>query len=145
MLKDIITDRVVAVAPETKVNEVAQKMARENVGAVLVCEDGKPRGIVTDRDIVVRCIAKEIDVDDCTVEQILSEPVSCVKDTDGIFDCIRKMSDSGVRRMPVVNEAGDAVGLVSFGDLITMLGRELSALAEAVTPGAEAENLLKAA
>ena len=146
-MKDIITDRVVSVAPETKVSEVARKMAEENVGAVLVCEDKKPRGILTDRDIVIRCISKEIDVDDCTVEQILTEPVECVQDTDGIFDCIRKMSDMGVRRIPVVNSNGEVVGLVSFGDLIMVLGRELSTLAEAVTSGGgmEKENLLKVA
>jgi len=134
MLKDLITQRVVCVEPDAKVIEVARIMSDENVGAALVCTDGIPKGIVTDRDIVVRCIAKNVDVNDCTIEQISSEPVESVKETDGVYDCIRKMKNQEVRRLPVVNEHGEAVGVVSFDDLIGMLAKEVSELAEAATP-----------
>jgi CBS domain-containing protein len=148
MLKKIINNRVVTVEPETKVADVARKMSDENIGAILVCDDdGKPRGIVTDRDIIIRCVAKNVDVNDCTVEQILSEPVETINETDGLFDCIQKMNVVGVRRMPVVDQTGKVIGVVSFGDLIDVLSRELTSLAEGVTPASKAskDNILKAA
>src|ERR1700756_777000 len=128
MLKDIINHKVVSVSPDTKVIDVARKMTQENVGSVLVCVDNHCKGIVTDRDIVVRCIANNVDVNDCTVEQILSEPIESVKETDGIYDCIRKMKSQEVRRMPVVDEKGNVVGLVSFDDLILVLAKEMNEL-----------------
>jgi CBS domain-containing protein len=138
MLKDIINYRVVSVAPDTKVADVARKMSDENVGSVVVCVDNQCKGIVTDRDIVVRCIAKNVDVNDCTVEQIVSEPIESVKETDGIYDCIRKMKNQEIRRMPVVNDSGAVVGVISFDDLILLLSKEISELAEAATPASQA-------
>ena len=138
MLKDIIDRRVVSVEPDTKVIDVARKMSEENVGSVLVCVDNHCKGIVTDRDIVVRCIAQNVDVNDCTIEQILSEPIESAKETDGSYDCIRKMKSQEVRRMPVVDEKGEVVGLVSFDDLIVMLAKEINELAEAATPFSQA-------
>lgn len=140
MLKDMINRNVVSVAPDTKVIDVAKVMSQENVGSVLVCVDNHCKGIVTDRDIVVRCIAKNVDVNDCTVEQILSEPIESVKDTDGIYDCIQKMKHGEIRRMPVVDEKGNVIGLVSFDDLILILAKELNELAEAATPASQAAN-----
>jgi CBS domain-containing protein len=137
MIRDLIqNNKIVTVEPDARIPEVARKMMDQNVGAVLVVdeEDGKPRGIITDRDIVLRCIAKNIDVNDCTVEQVLSETVETVSDTAGVFDCIHKMREAGVRRMPVTDEHGRTVGIVSFGDLLGMLSTEFSELAESLTP-----------
>jgi CBS domain-containing protein len=135
MLRDIIGNQnLVTCEPDAKVNEVAQIMADRNVGAVMVLTGNKPRGIVTDRDIVLRCVAKNVDVSDCTVEQIMSESVETVKDTEGLFDCIRKMHKAHVRRMPVVNDQGRAVGIVSFGDILAILSKEFVTLTEADTP-----------
>jgi CBS domain-containing protein len=129
MIRDLIqNNKIVTVEPDARIPEVARKMMDQNVG------DGKPRGIITDRDIVLRCIAKNIDVNDCTVEQVLSEVVETVLDTAGVFDCIHKMREAGVRRMPVTDEHGRTVGIVSFGDLLGMLSTEFSELAESLTP-----------
>lgn len=135
MLRDILNHSdLVTVEPDAKVIEVAKLMERENVGCVLVLSEGKPRGLITDRDIVVRCIAKNVDVSDCTVEQVMTESVETAKDTDGVFDCIRKMRDAGVRRMPVVDDEGKAVGIITAGDLLAMLSKEFATLAQGTTP-----------
>jgi CBS domain-containing protein len=69
-----------------------------------------------------------------------------VKETDGIYDCIQKMRESGVRRMPVVDHEGKAVGVVSFGDLLAVLSEEFAALTETTCRHAEKrEPMLKAA
>jgi CBS domain-containing protein len=141
MLKDIIGRQdLITCEPDAKVNDVAKIMAERNVGAVMVLTGDKPRGIVTDRDIVVRCIAKNVDVNDCTVEQIMSESVAVVKISDGLFDCIRQMNNCHCRRMPVVDEQGKAVGMISFGDILAVLSKEFVTLVEANTPLEEHED-----
>lgn len=142
MLRDILNRRLVTVSPDAKVIEAARLMEEANVGSVLVLDNDKPRGILTDRDIVVRCIAQNVDVTDCTVENILSESLVVCHETDGIFDCIRRMREAKVRRMPVLNDQGKVVGIVSFGDLMAMLGREMGELTQGTTP---AEDHFKAA
>jgi CBS domain-containing protein len=135
MLRDIIGKQdLVTCEPDAKVSEVSKIMADRNVGAVMVLTDNKPRGIVTDRDIVLRCIAKNVDVSDCTVEQIMSESVETVSVNDGLFDCIKKMHNAHVRRMPVIDEQGKACGLISFGDILAILSKEFVTITEADTP-----------
>ena len=134
MLKDIVSPDLVTVEPHATLMDVARLMESRNVGCVLVLSNGKPRGLITDRDIVVRCLAANLDANDTTVENVLTESLATCSENDGIFDCIRKMRSSGVRRMPVVDQAGKAVGIVTFGDLIAILSKELSVLSEAATP-----------
>jgi len=137
MLKNVVKHTLVTIEPDAKVTKASQLMVEKNVGCLLVLENGKPRGLLTDRDIVVRCIAKNIDVDDCTVENILSESPKFVKETDGFFDVIRTMKEAGVRRIPVVDGNGKAVGIVSFGDILSVLGEELYTVTRGTTPSKE--------
>jgi CBS domain-containing protein len=134
MLKDVINRKLVTVEPDTSISDVAKTMAREDVGCVLVLDNNKPRGLITDRDIVMRCIAKNIDVDDCTVENVMTESLQTVKETDGIFDCIETMRGAGVRRIPVVNDRNQVVGIISFGDLLAVLSSEFYELTSNTTP-----------
>lgn len=146
MLRDIVNRELVTVEPDAKVVEVAKQMADQDVGSVLVLSNGKPRGILTDRDIVVRCLAKNIDVSDCTIENIMTESLETCNEEDGIFECIEKMRSAKVRRMPVVNQQGKVIGIISFGDLLAVLSKEFAELTSTTTPAEESpENQLKAA
>jgi CBS domain-containing protein len=109
-------------------------MAEKNVGAILVISEGKPLGIITDRDIVVRCVAENLDCDDTTVENVLTESIHVAKDTDGLFEVIRKMRTARVRRIPVVDGNGSAIGIISFGDIVGLLSRELVEVSIGATP-----------
>lgn len=145
MLRDIINQGVVFVEPGTKIIDVARLMEEKDVGCVLVLDNDKPRGILTDRDIVVRCLAKNIDVSDCSIENVMTESVDSVKDTDGIFDCIEHMRKAGVRRIPVVDSSGKAIGIVSFGDLLAVLSKEFYDLAQSTTAAGRDQRLKAAA
>ncbi|MEO5968953.1 MAG: CBS domain-containing protein [Bdellovibrionia bacterium] len=134
MLKNIISNKLVSCEPGTNLLEVSKLMARENVGCVLVLQDNKPKGLVTDRDIVIQCVADGHVSENCMVDDVMSTDLQTVMDTDGIFDCIQAMKTSEVRRLPVVDSDGNAVGIVSFGDLLSMLSRELSELTSTTTP-----------
>ncbi len=139
MLSNIFNRNLVAVKPETNLLDVAKLMAREDVGCVLVLEGRQPTGLVTDRDIVTHCVAMGHDSQTCRVEEVMSTDLQTVKETDGIFDCIRAMKASQVRRLPVVDADGNALGIISFGDILAVLGKELSDLVEATTPAVDLE------
>lgn len=145
MLKNFITRRLVSVAPGTKITDVARLMSENDVGAVLVQDQGAPVGIVTDRDIVLHCL-KNGQFEDEGVDRFLkrTEKLATVRDTDGVYDCIRKMRESKVRRIPVIDDSGKAVAIISFGDLLLLLSRELGELAEVASPEVPAKKSIAA-
>jgi CBS domain-containing protein len=120
---------------DASVEEAANMMRDENIGAVVVCDDDqRPIGMVTDRDIVLRCVCDGGDCSDTTVGDIMSRSIQTVHQNSGLMDIVKCMRDSGVRRVPIVDEGGKAVGLVSFGDVLEVLVTELSDLARPATP-----------
>ncbi|HLE00497.1 MAG TPA: CBS domain-containing protein [Bdellovibrionota bacterium] len=141
MLRDIVNRNVVSVEPDARISDVAKLMKEKNVGSAIVTRDGTPGGMITDRDIVVRCLAEDLSPNDCIVEDVMTEsPVTCHEE-DGIFDCITKMRDAKVRRMPVVDDDGKVTGVLSFGDLLAVLSKELAELTKSTTILEETEEL----
>jgi CBS domain-containing protein len=108
-------------------------MRDENVGAILVLEGGKPAGIITDRDLVLRCISEREDYTEKPVREFMTEDVECVGLDEGIQNVVERMRDGEIRRVAVVDDAGRAVGLLSFGDIFALLAREMGDLSTATT------------
>jgi CBS domain-containing protein len=97
-------------------NEVAAMMKRHNIGVVPVCEGGKLLGMLTDRDLVVSCMASDMDPKECTArEYMTAKPVSVTPDTD-LEEAAKIMGKEQLRRLAVV-ENGNLVGMVSLGDI----------------------------
>jgi CBS domain-containing protein len=139
MIREILNDQeLITCEPDAKVSDAAKLMADRNVGAVMVLTNDRPRGIITDRDITVRCVGRNLDVSDTTVEQVMTESLDMIRDTDGIYDCIKKMQEAKVHRMPVIDDDGKAVGIISYGDLLAILSKELSILTSHNMPMVEA-------
>ncbi len=134
MLKDIVNRKLVTTDPSAKVSEVAKLMAHHDVGCVIVVENKKVKGIITDRDIVTRCLAKNISPDECVLSSVMTGTPATVREMDGIFDCIETMRSAKVRRVPVVDRSGDLVGIVSFGDLLAVLSKEFAELTRSTVP-----------
>ncbi|MBI4403442.1 MAG: CBS domain-containing protein [Deltaproteobacteria bacterium] len=131
---NIIRKNISYCKPTTPIQEVAQIMKEDEVGAVLILEAGTPKGIVTDRDIVIRCISEAIDPAQTPVEKIMTTGVEAVTVDQGIYEVAHKMKEASVRRVAVVDAAGNAVGLLSFDDVFDLLAEELSDLRIAVLP-----------
>lgn len=133
---ELCSREVIVTQRDDSVLLAAKLMRQHHVGDVLVVDevDGKriPVGVVTDRDLVVEILAPELDPDAITVGDIMVEDVAVVEETIGVFEAIRYMRDKGVRRLPVVNDAGALVGIVSLDDLLALLAEELNALAKLV-------------
>ena len=116
-VKQIMTDHVVTVGQREPVAHAARLMKRGNLGALPVCDDtGRLRGIVTDRDIVTRCIAADDDPADTPVREIMSRGIVTCGAEDDADELARTMSARQVRRVPVT-EGGKVVGMVSLADL----------------------------
>ena len=92
-----------------------------------------PIGIVTDRDIVIETMALQLDATLFTAGDIMNSPLVTVRENTGFVDTLRLMRSHGVRRMPVVTEAGTLYGMVTADDIIRTLALELSLITEAMS------------
>lgn len=127
-------ERIVATATlDDTVHSVAVQMRAQHVGCVVVVRDGHPVGMLTDRDIVLRVVAEGLDPRAVLVSSIVTYEAATVLRTDGFETVMRIMREHGVRRVPIVDDAGRITGIVTTDDLVTLIGRELSALGEAIS------------
>ena len=104
--------------------EAARRMRRENIGSIVIEQDGAPVGIVTDRDLAVRLVAEEL-APNIAVEKIMSPfPafLTLERDLRAALDVMREM---GVRRLPAVNAKGRVVGILSLDDILIELAEQL--------------------
>ena len=116
-IEDIMTKQVHCVNRSATVREVARIMRDQRIGDVLVTDDsGKLCGIVTDRDIVVRAVAENKDLDAMTIGDIHTDKLVTLEPSSDIEDAVQLMRDKAIRRIPVV-ENDMPVGIVSIGDL----------------------------
>jgi CBS domain-containing protein len=115
-LRDVMTQRPVTLQTTDTVIAAARSMRDGNIGDVVVVEEDRIQGILTDRDIVVRALAEGRDPARTTVGEICSRELTTLSPTDGIGEAEKIMRDKAIRRLPVV-EDGRPVGIVSLGDL----------------------------
>ena len=117
LISDMMSPNVVSITTEESAALAARLLYRHNIGALPVCgEDGRLRGIVTDRDIVLRCVAAENDPAITPVKEIMTKSVVSVGPGDDARVATRVMAAEQVRRLPVLSD-GKVVGMVSLGDL----------------------------
>lgn len=117
LVKDLMHTSVVTVEPSSTASLAARLLSRHNVGALPVCgSDRRLRGVVTDRDIVLRCIAAEDDPAQTPVRDIMTRYPATLSPGDDCREATRLMADKQIRRLPVV-ENGKLVGILSLSDL----------------------------
>ena len=115
-IREVMTEQVRTVRPDTALPEVARIMRDEDIGAVPVADNDRLVGMVTDRDIVVRAVA-EGEVDRQTAGEVMSPKIACCREDDSVDEVLRNMGEQQVRRLPVVDGDMRVVGIVSLGDL----------------------------
>jgi CBS domain-containing protein len=116
-VREAMTGRPRAVTPDTPLSQVAEVMEADDIGAVPVLEGEQLRGMVTDRDIVIRAIAKGKDPNGMPVREIFSREVITVGPDDDLSSALELMAEHQVRRLPVVDEDNRLVGIVSQADV----------------------------
>jgi CBS domain-containing protein len=116
-VSDVMTGRPRAVTPQTPLTEVAELMEAEDVGSIPVVEDDRLVGIVTDRDIVVRAVAKGKDPKGMPASAVSSRELVTVSPDDDLSDALELMARHQVRRVAVTGENERLVGVVSQADV----------------------------
>ncbi len=116
-IKDIMSKNVEIVSPDTLLHEVAQKMQQSDCGSILVGKDDRLVGVITDRDLALRCVAKSHDPAATKAEQVMTKEILYCRDSDEIEDVALNMTKNKVRRLPVLDKEKRLVGIVSLGDL----------------------------
>lgn len=119
--EDVMTQPPVTASMDTNLREISKLMVEKRVGSVLIVdEDGKLRGIVTERDIVFGC-AEGWNAEERRAWEVMTENPIAVKPNENILDVIKKMRDLNVRHMPVVDDEGRPVGVISARDVLDMV------------------------
>ena len=137
-VKEIMTRNVIGVGPEETVEVAARTLQRYNVGALPVCtSNGKLCGVVTDRDLVIRCLAAGMEPSSTQVRQVMTGQVTSVDGDMEVSVAAHLMGRQQVRRLPIT-EDGKLCGMVSLGDLAK---RETSIMDAADALGDISENL----
>lgn len=115
-IRDVMTAHPVALPATASVVDAARAMRDADIGNVIVVENDRVCGIVTDRDITVRGVAEGRDISRLKLEDVCSRVLTTLSPTDSIDDAIQLMRQKAIRRLPVI-EGGKPVGIVSLGDL----------------------------
>lgn len=121
-IKDIMTTAVEIASPDDTLQEAARRMRVEDCGILPVGKDDRLVGIITDRDIVTRAVARGLDPDDACVGDVMSVEVKYVYDDESLDDLAHKMSALQVKCLPVLNREKRLVGIVSLSDMALAKG-----------------------
>lgn len=126
--KDLVTIR-----PEDPVQWAAELMAERHVGSVVVVStEGRPLGMLTDRDLVCRVMAKKLDPARVLVREVMTSGVNTIRNDETIDEALLQMRKLGTRRLPIVDAENATVGLLSLDDLVVLLSAELGQTAAVI-------------
>jgi len=127
-----ICSRVLATAsPHESVLKAARRMAEYDVGALVVLKEDRATravGVITDRDIVMRCVAEQLDPERATVSEIMTTPVFTVRDETPLNEAIAKMAAAGTRRLVVTAEGDRVAGILTLDDILDHTAQPAGAL-----------------
>ena len=130
-IKECLTENPELITPDTTIGEAAKKMSERDIGSLFIKKNEKLVGVVTDRDIVTRALAKGLN-EQSPVSEIMSEGVLYCFQDDTVDEVAENLAQNQVHRLPVLDENKKLVGVVSLGD-IARIGGEKDAIASAVT------------
>jgi CBS domain-containing protein len=123
-VREIMTGHPVTLEADSTVLDAARRMESDDIGSVIVEENGNICGIVTDRDIVVRAIAASKDPAKTALRDICTKELLTLSPDDDLDRAVALMREKAVRRVPVIDAGGDAIGILSLGDLAMERDRE---------------------
>lgn len=132
-----MTRGVRTIAPHDTLVAAAQAMEELDIGALPVCDGDRLVGMLTDRDIVIRAVAQSCAIEDTKVADVMTEDTVCCFEDQSIDEVQEQMSDSQIRRVPVVDREKHLVGMLSLGDLAVKGDGRMDDTLEAISQPAE--------
>lgn len=141
---DMAVHKVAVITPEKSIRESTRQMRVEHVGSlVVVDQDGKPIGMLTDRDITIEGVARGVDVDQTTVRDLMTAPVVTATESEGMVTALARMREFGIRRLPIIDSEGKLVGVVTNSNLIKELSELLDGLVRNISSSKTREVALR--
>jgi CBS domain-containing protein len=117
-VREVMHKGVEWVAPDTPINELARLMRTRDIGAVPIGENDRLIGMVTDRDIVCKGVARDgFDLQRTTARDVMTPGIHCCREDDDLAKAVKHMEGLNVRRLPVINKSKRMVGILSLGDI----------------------------
>ncbi|MBN1763328.1 MAG: CBS domain-containing protein [Methanomicrobia archaeon] len=117
-VKDIMSRPIIAEDEETLVTKIAEDMEELGIGSVVITKDGKPTGIITERDIALKALLKNRRASEVKAREIMTSPLVTIDPEDSVEEACKLAARKRIKRLPVV-ENGVPVGIVSIRDLLT--------------------------
>jgi CBS domain-containing protein len=139
-IESLLSRPVSTLSSKATCAEAARRMRRQNIGSVVIEEDGAPVGIVTDRDLAVRIVAEELDPSQITVARIMSPFPAFLTPQRDLRSALDVMVQMGVRRLPAVNSKGRVIGIISLDDILIELAGQLGKVQELLQVERGAQN-----
>ena len=130
-LGKMLARKVVTAGPKDSLAQAAKLMEQNNVGAIVITEQNRPIGIVTDRDLALGALVHGFSAND-HIQTVMAYPASTIREDEGVLDATQQMMELGVRRLPVVDKLEHLVGIVTLDDLLLLLSRELHNISEGI-------------
>jgi CBS domain-containing protein len=139
LLRDLCTPDVVHCTPQTTALAAAVLMRQKHVGDLVITDDldgdQNPIGMVTDRDVVIEVLGKELDPRTVTVREIMRMPVVVARDDEDVSQVLERMKTHGVRRVPVMGAHRKLIGIVCLDDLLKQVAADVNALVDVINRG----------
>lgn len=144
---EICTRDVIVANRKDSVLDVAKLMRKYHVGDVVIIDQhmdqNLPVGIITDRDIVLELVAREVDIGSVMAEDVMSTDLLIAEENEQLTGLVQQMQSKGVRRVPVINAKGGLIGIVSEDDIIEVIGEQLSNLVSLTSRGVRREQTMR--
>jgi CBS domain-containing protein len=137
--KQKIRKSLVTATPKTSVRTLAVLMRDRHVGAVVITEKERPVGIVTDRDVMSRVVASNRDPLTIRARDVMTRDLVVAREGTPLSEVTEQMRARGIRRVPVVDERGRLVNILTLDEILVVLGEEIANVARAVVTGTSKE------
>ena len=144
---EICNRNVIIATRNTSVTELAQLMREHHVGSIVIVEQQNecniPVGIITDRDLVIELVSKDVDIQSITAGDIMSSELVTVRESNHVYDTLKLMRGKGIRRIPVINDENVLIGILTVDDLLDVVISELDDIVNIVAIEQKREKQLR--
>ncbi|RMH80634.1 MAG: CBS domain-containing protein [Acidobacteria bacterium] len=132
-VESLARKEVITLKPSDSVFDAVKLMKEKNIGSVVIVDDeNRPVGIITDRDVVLRVVYEGLDPKATALNKVMTRGLSVLEEGMGLFEALSFMREEGVRRYPVVDSSGKLTGFLSLDDMLYLLGKELASVADII-------------
>jgi CBS domain-containing protein len=117
-IEDIMVKNVVTLDISVSVKKVVQNMEKNEIGSVVILKEGKPIGIITERDIVKKIVIKDKDANKLKASDIMSTPLETGNKEMSLLDAIKVLVLNRIKKLPILDDEGNLIGIISLFDLV---------------------------